>query len=154
MGSQHPWVNEYIRKVVDSLRTHLAQPDTDLDSVDIVVAGKGEQKERFRLEFCSQALLGSSSSDRWQSDQFLVGLEMSLASVLLRLGQTISILAPPTGEREWWVELGTTERGALRLMEGQVWCMAGSGGHNGHIVPIMAVDQPVKLQLYVESSLE
>ena len=151
--SQHPWVNGYIRKVVDSLRIQLTKPDTDLDSVDIVLVATGGQVERFRLEFGSLGALDSSSLARMQSDQFLIGLEMSLASLLLRLAQAISVMAPPVGEREWWVELGTTERGVMKLMEGKVWCMA-ERERDGHIVPVMAVDQPVKLQLYIERNYE
>ena len=50
---QHPWANEYIRKVVESLRKNLTPPDTDVDSMGIVVFTTGGQIERFRLEFGS-----------------------------------------------------------------------------------------------------
>ena len=150
--SQHPWVNEYISKVVDSLKQHLTNPEADIDSVEIVVSSTCGQMERFRLEFGSLSMLNSTSSDRMQSDQFMVGLEMSLASLLLRLGQTIAGMSSSTGEREWWVELGTTEQGVLRLMEGEMWCKAEVERGGGHIVPVMATDTPVKLQLYVESN--
>ena len=149
--SQHPWVNEYIRKVVDGLRENLTQPDTDVDSVDIVVSATDGQMERFRLEFGSLDVLSSTSSARMQSDEFMVGLEMSLASLLLRLGQAASVMLPPPGEREWWVELGSTEQGAMRLMQGEVWCRA-EAERGGHVVPVMAMDQPIRLQLYVESN--
>ena len=109
--SQHPWVNEYITKVVDSLRKHLAHPETDLDSVDIVVSATGGQMERLRLEFGGLDVLSITSSARIQSDEFMVGLEMSLASLLLRLGQAVSVMSAPEGEREWWVELGSAEQG-------------------------------------------
>ena len=150
--SQHPWVNEYISKVVDSLKQHLTNPEADIDSVEIVVSSTCGQMERFRLEFGNLSMLNSTSSDRMQSDQFMVGLEMSLASLLLRLGQTIAGMSSSTGEREWWVELGTTEQGVLRLMEGEMWCKAEVERGGGHIVPVMATDTPVKLQLYVESN--
>ena len=149
--SQHPWVNEYIKKVVDSLRENLTQPDTDIDSVDIVVSATDGQMERFRLEFGGLDVLSITSSARIQSDEFMVGLEMSLASLLLRLGQAVSVMSPPAGEREWWVELGSTEQGAMRLMQGEVWCRA-EAERGGHVVPVMAMDQPVRLQLYVESN--
>jgi len=148
--SQHPLVNEYITKVVASLKKYLCNPDADADSVDIVVSASGGHVDRFRLEFGSLAGLSSSSSAIVRSDQFMVELEMTLASLLLKLAQAIAGMSSSQEERDWWVELGTTEQGAMRLMEGEVWCLAESD-KGGVIVPVMGVQIPFKMQLYVQS---
>jgi len=147
--SQHPLINEYITKVVASMKKYLSKPESDVDSVDIVVSGSGGHVDRFRLEFGS--LAGPSINSSGRSDQFMVELEMTLASFLLRLAQAIAGMSPSKEEREWWVELGTTEQGAMRLMEGEVWCVAESDkGGGGNIVPVMVAQIPFKMQLYVQ----
>merc|ERR1719233_277780 len=146
--SQHPLINEYITKVVASMKKNLSKPESDVDSVDIVVSGSGGHVDRFRLEFGS--LAGPSINSSGRSDQFMVELEMTLASFLLRLAQAIAGMSPSKEERDWWVELGTTEQGAMRLMEGEVWCLAESD-KGGVIVPVMGVEIPFKMQLYVQS---
>jgi len=148
--SQHPLVNEYITKVVASLKKYLSKPDADVDSVDIVVSASGGHVDRFRLEFGNLAALKSSNSASVRSDQFMVELEMTLASLLLRLAQAIASMSSTQEERDWWVELGTTEQGAMRLMEGEVWCVAESD-KGGDIIPVMGVQKPFKMQLYVET---
>merc|ERR1719427_864787 len=149
--SQHPLVNEYITKVVASMKKYLSKPHTDVDSVDIVVSAPGGHVDRFRLEFGSLAGLSTNSSASVKSDQFMVELEMRLASFLLRLAQATAGMSSSQEEREWWVELGTTEQGAMRLMEGDVWCVAESDkGGGGDIVPVMVAQIPLKMQLYVQ----
>ena len=84
------------------------------------------------------------------SDPFLVSMEMSLASILVRLSQVISTLPKSEEDKTWWVELGTTEQGAMKLMEGEVWCLAEDTQRGSHILPVMATRTPMKLQLYIE----
>merc|ERR1719233_2197764 len=53
--SQHPLINEYISKVVASMKKYLRKHESDVDSVDIVVSGSGGHVDRFRLEVGSLA---------------------------------------------------------------------------------------------------
>jgi len=151
--SSHPWVNDYITKTVESVSNALKKPDTDIDSVVIVVAEQARPVERYLVEMerCSlQKSLGLG-------DEFLVQLEMSFVSFLLRLTQAAGNLSRPHSDSRWWLEMGTTQRGALRLSSSLEWCLASSPTPSndtppGHasIVPVMAVNSPIKFQLYIE----
>ena len=80
--SQHPWVNEYIKQTIDSIRKQLEQPNADISSVDVVVNGGGKA-ERFKLEFMSAAALVDASVTWSQADPFLVSLELVLGDLIL-----------------------------------------------------------------------
>ena len=75
---------------------------------------------------------------------------------MLRLGQAVTGLAGLGAEQEdvtWWVELGTTERGAVRLQADQDWCLADSRDVADLVlVPVTAVASPLKMQLIIHTN--
>ena len=147
--SEHPWVNNYIQTVLETLSKHLSSESVDFDSVDVVIAKSSQIVEKFKLEFAKLTFAeGSDAHD------FRHRLELRLASLLLRLGAVAASLQPDTsGDLEWWVELGSTVQGASILTEEKVWCLAQTEDceDNRSIVPVMGFSAPFKLQLYVET---
>jgi len=150
MMCEHPWVNDYIQKTIASIEAFIKGQQPDLNSIVLVLSEEGCVTEKYFLDLDLQTLLAGISVN----DEFLVDLQLSFVTVLLRLNQVLSDMKAPSKEVEWWVELGTSQTGALKLSKSLEWGMSSSlstSQFNGFIHPVMALDQPIKLQIYVET---
>jgi len=150
MMCEHPWVNDYIQKTIASIEAFIKGQQPDLNSIVLVLSEEGCVTEKYFLDLDLQTLLAGISVN----DEFLVDLQLSFVTVLLRLNQVLSDMKAPSKEVEWWVELGTSQTGALKLSKSLEWGMSSSlstSQFNGCIHPVMALDQPIKLQIYVET---
>jgi len=155
-----PWVMEYISKTITNIGSALKTVNNDIESVIIVINQNHKITEKFIFEidsFSFQKALGTN-------DEFLVQLELSFVSSLLRLAVVSGEMKSPDRKSteedatSWWVELGTTQRGAMRLTSSLDWCVASSETHmtprtsHASILPVMAVDVPIKFQIYIEQN--
>ena len=150
--SNHPWVNNYIEQILETLKKNINNEKTDFDSVDVVISHKArDRKDRFKLEFQKKAM--DQLLDVLPEDH-MYRTEMNLASMLMRLTSSVSSLTiDKDEEREWWIEFGSTVRGARTLMQDHSWCLAETETEDSRdIIPVMGIDLPFKLQLYIESS--
>ena len=147
--SKHPWVNNYIEETLETLHKHLLSEVTDFDSVDVIVTNHGLVKERFKLEFAKITF----NNVNLAPDTFSSEFELGLASILLRLNSAILDLREENdADREWWVEFGSTIRGAKKLIQDQKWCLAEKHeDEDKSIIPVMMINIPFKLQLYIET---
>jgi len=151
--SSHPWVNNYVTRTLDSLVTVLKNKNggDGVDGVVVVVAeeGTGRVVERFVVEleqYSLRQMLGLR-------DEFLIQLEMTFVSFLLRLTQSVGDLPPPRADSRWWLELSTNQGGALRLTSSLDWCLAATEPappRHTSILPVMAAITPIRLQLFIE----
>jgi len=166
MMSVHPWVNEYITKTVDSIDAYIRSPEADLNSVMIVLSQCGKVHRKIQLEFDLQEVLRTVSPH----DEFLVQLELNFISMLLRLNQVVSGLKKTDSEMDWWVEILTTQSGAVRLSKSLDWGTASSNAPSttsscdtagpssvplaafgGSIVPVLGTELPIRMQIFIET---
>ena len=145
--SQHPWVNKYIDQVMETINKYLYSEETDFDSIDIVISEDGKVTECYKLEFANLDQI------KHTQDEYLHRIELSLASILLRLGNAVSSLKKTEHiDREWRVELGSNVKGARTLISDKTWCLAETDQQDKVIIPVMGISDPLKLQLYIETN--
>ena len=150
--SNHPWVNNYIEEILETLKTNLNKEETDFDSVDVVILHKNSNlKDKFKLEFQKNAF--DQLMDVFPEDH-VYRTELNLASMLMRLSSSVdSLTIDKDEEREWWMEFGSTVEGARTLMQDHSWCLAETDAEDSRdIIPVMGIEMPFKLQLYIESA--
>ena len=149
--SNHPWVNNYIDQVLETFKKNVESDNIDFDNIDIVVSNKTRDfRDKFRIEF------NKLNSDIQRIPIYLHRIEMNLASIVMRLSSAVTSLQVDTREeeeREWWVEVSTVVGGARQLMQDKEWCLAETEAvQTKNIIPVMAVNIPFKLQIYIETS--
>ena len=149
--SNHPWVNNYIDQVLETFKKNVESDNIDFDNIDIVVSNKTRDfRDKFRIEF------NKLHSDIQRIPIYLHRIEMNLASIVMRLSSAVTSLQVDTREeeeREWWVEVSTVVGGARQLMQDKEWCLAETETvQTKNIIPVMAVNIPFKLQIYIETS--
>ena len=149
--SNHPWVNNYIDQVLETFKKNVESDNIDFDNIDIVVSNKTRDfRDKFRIEF------NKLNSDILRIPIYLHRIEMNLASIVMRLSSAVTSLQVDTREeeeREWWVEVSTVVGGARQLMQDKEWCLAETETvQTKNIIPVMAVNIPFKLQIYIETS--
>ena len=149
--SNHPWVNNYIDQVLETFKKNVESDNIDFDNIDIVVSNKTRDfRDKFRIEF------NKLHSDIQRIPIYLHRIEMNLASIVMRLSSAVTSLQVDTREeeeREWWVEVSTVVGGARQLMQDKEWCLAETEAvQTKNIIPVMAVNIPFKLQIYIETS--
>jgi len=151
MMSEHPMVNEYIEKTLSSIKEFLSSPDSEVESVILVVEENGRVVEKTNLEIDMRSIRKQVTD----LDQYLIQLQLSFVSVLLKLSQIPSSKRTEAeGDRIWWIELCTTQGGAFRLANTLDWSLASSTSTppsaSGQILPVLALNHPVRLQVYLE----
>ena len=149
--SNHPWVNNYIDQVLETFKKNVESDNIDFDNIDIVVSNKTRDfRDKFRIEF------NKLNSSIQRIPIYLHRIEMNLASIVMRLSSAVTSLQVDTREeeeREWWVEVSTVVGGARQLMQDKEWCLAETEAvQTKNIIPVMAVNIPFKLQIYIETS--
>ena len=149
--SNHPWVNNYIDQVLETFKKNVESDNIDFDNIDIVVSNKTRDfRDKFRIEF------NKLHSDIQRIPIYMHRIEMNLASIVMRLSSAVTSLQVDTREeeeREWWVEVSTVVGGARQLMQDKEWCLAETEAvQTKNIIPVMAVNIPFKLQIYIETS--
>jgi len=147
--SEHPWVNEYIDRTLKSIESQFNLPESNITSILVVVADTGIAKEKIFIELDNGTLKKPISVH----DEFLIKLEMTFVSMILRLNQALAEKKITGSNLEWWIELATTENTALKLTKSLEWGLASSTSRvsPGQILPVMAVDHPIWFQIYVET---
>jgi len=84
-------------------------------------------------------------------------LELGLASMLVRLTQAVSTLKPLPTDSTWWIEVATRMGEVVRMFNGGAgeWCLASQEVRRKEearsILPVMALEKPLRLQLYIET---
>jgi len=84
-------------------------------------------------------------------------LELGLASILVRLTQAGNSLQPLPSDSTWWIEVATRMGEVVRMFNGGTgeWCLASQEemriAEARSIIPVMALEKPLKLQLYIET---
>lgn len=153
MRSDHPWVNEYIVKTLESISSYIKSPSAEsVDSVNIVISDQGVLVEKFCIEFNFQELVRIIKPE----DGFLLQLEVSFVSMLLRLSQATGDLGKLSQTATWWIELTATQKGALILTRSLKWSLANAvvtdprSRNNTVVVPVLGVEDPIHFQLYIE----
>ena len=154
MMSTHPWVNKYIEDVMDTVKKQLKVDQSTFDSIEVIIADKGEVVRRYKLNF-RHILKGDTV---FNPENFLLRTELSLASVLQRLfsvtAEDDEVRKIEDGRCEWWVEMGCEVRTAQRLMEDRSWCLASGLGReeDRDILPVMTFHAPFFCELLIEKS--
>jgi len=147
-----PWVNDYIQKTLTGVREMLSREAVEV--IDMVIGGeKHVRQEVFRVEIgdLHRALTSQHPED------FLEMLELGLASMLVRLAQAVGTLQPLPADSTWWIEVTTRMGEVVRMFNGGTgeWCLASQEERQVEearsIVPVMALEKPLKLQLYIET---
>jgi len=150
MMCEHPWVNDYIQKTIGSLEAFLRGQEPNIDSIILIMSEEGSVKEKYFLDLDIQSIVQGISPN----DEFLVDLQMAFVTMILRLNQVASDMKVSSKDIDWWIELGTTQTGALKLAKSLEWGLSSSlstSQFNGFVLPVMAIDKPIKLQLYIET---
>jgi len=157
MMSRQPWVNDYISKVTQQMKTNIDERRAIvIYSVNVIFSRDGKGYQRFRVKLPNLTNIEFDSLGYEPSD-FREKLEQHLSNILLRLAEVVAGLKEEEEgrDREWWVELTSTQEGLSKMMKRtKAFCLAEDGKYRTRgkvILPVYAFSDPLIITLHIET---